>query len=59
MAGSAQPAGLQDTLKPPGAPGLVRPGGETWEPLTASLIRFFSNCGMMKAAAVAAVQSAK
>ena len=29
-----------------GAPGLA---SETWEPLTANLIRFFSNCGVMKA----------
>jgi len=32
---------------------------ETWEPLTANLIRFFSNCGVMKAAVEAAMQSAK
>jgi hypothetical protein len=59
MAGAAQPAGLPGTLEPPGAPSLVRRGGETREPLTASLVRFFSNCGMMKAAVNAAVQSAK
>jgi hypothetical protein len=29
------------------------------EPLTAGLIRFFSDCGVMKAAVNAAVQSAK
>ena len=40
----------------PGAPGLA---SETWEPLTASLIRFFSKCGMMNAVVNAAVQSAK
>jgi len=59
MAGAAQPTGLPDTLEPPGAPGLVRRGGETMEPLTAGLIRFFSDCGVMKAAVNAAVQSAK
>jgi hypothetical protein len=31
---------------------------ETWEPLTASLIRFFSNCGVMKAAVDAEVKAA-
>jgi hypothetical protein len=35
------------------------PAAETWEPLTASLIRFFSNCGVMKAAADAALQAGK
>jgi hypothetical protein len=39
----------------PGAPepALSLPKGldsETWEPLTANLVRFFSNCGVMKAA---------
>jgi hypothetical protein len=44
-----------EDARSPGAPepalslskGLV---SETWEPLTANLIRFFSNCGVMKAA---------
>jgi hypothetical protein len=38
----------------PGAPGLA---SETWEPLTANLIRFISNCGAMKAAVAGAVQA--
>jgi hypothetical protein len=42
--------------EPAGAPGLA---SETWEPLTANLIRFFSNCGVMKAAVDAAMQTAK
>jgi hypothetical protein len=32
---------------------------ETWEPLTANLIRFFSNCGVMKAAVSAAVKAGR
>ena len=32
---------------------------ETFEPLTANLVRFISNCGVMKAAVTAAVQAAK
>jgi hypothetical protein len=32
---------------------------EAGEPLTASLVRFFSNCGVMKAAVNAAIQAAK
>jgi hypothetical protein len=32
---------------------------ESWEPLTASLIRFSSNCGLMKAAVTAAVQAGR
>ncbi len=31
---------------------------ETWEPLTANLIRFFSNCGVMKAAVDAEIKAA-
>jgi hypothetical protein len=38
----------------PGAPGLA---AETWEPLSANLVRFFSNCGVMKAAVAVAVQA--
>jgi hypothetical protein len=40
----------------PDAPGLA---SETREPLTASLIHFFSNCGVMKAAVAASMQAAK
>jgi hypothetical protein len=40
----------------PGAPG---PASESLEPLTGNLIRFFSNCGAMKAAVGAGVQAAK
>ncbi|MGA3136913.1 MAG: hypothetical protein ABSC88_13070 [Terracidiphilus sp.] len=40
----------------PSAPRLVSEAGE---PLTASLVRFFSNCGVMKAAVNAAIQAAK
>ena len=43
MAGIAQPKGLPDSL----------------EPLTANLIRFYSNCGVMKAVVNAAVQLVK
>ena len=43
----------------PYTPGLVRRDEETREPLTAGLIRFFSNCGMMKAAVTAAVQAGR
>jgi len=38
-----------------GAPGLA---SETWEPLTANLIRFFSNCGVMKAVVDAEIKAA-
>jgi hypothetical protein len=44
-------------LKMASVPGFVRSGGETREPLTAGLIRFFSNCGVMKAAVNATVQA--
>jgi hypothetical protein len=50
MAGIAQPD------RSPGAPGLA---SETWEPLTSGLIRFFSNCGVMKAAVTAAMQAGR
>jgi hypothetical protein len=55
MAGASGPVRSPGSPEP-GAPGLA---SETWEPLTASLIRFFSNCGMMKAVVNAAVQLAK
>ncbi len=42
--------------QPLGAPGLA---SETWEPLTANLIRFFSNCGVMKTAVDAAAQAGR
>jgi hypothetical protein len=45
-----------DAPEPAGAPGLA---SETGEPLTASLVRFFSNCGVMKAAVDAAIHAAK
>jgi len=38
-----------------GAPGLA---SETWEPLTANLIRSFSNCGVMKAVVDAEIKAA-
>jgi hypothetical protein len=46
----------------PGAPepALSLPKGldsETWEPLTANLVRFFSNCGVMKAAVGAGMRT--
>jgi hypothetical protein len=44
MAELKRPAGLPTQL---GAPGLA---SETWEPLTANFIHFFSDCGVMKAA---------
>jgi hypothetical protein len=40
----------------PSAPGLA---SATWEPLTADLVRFFTNCGAMKAATDAALQAGK
>ncbi|MFY9855197.1 MAG: hypothetical protein WAK26_15100 [Terracidiphilus sp.] len=48
----------------PGSPRTgLRPWGEgfgpeTWEPLTGNLIRFFSNCGVMKAAVDAEIKAA-
>jgi hypothetical protein len=39
-------------------PGAPVPNTGTWEPLTANLIRFFSNCGVMKAAVDAEVAAA-
>jgi hypothetical protein len=50
---------LRMTGVQPGAPGLNRRDGESREPLTAGLIRFFSDCGVMKAAVNAAVQAAR
>ena len=38
--------------------GTPEPGTAIGEPLTASLIRFFSNCGVMKAAVDAEVKAA-
>jgi hypothetical protein len=46
-------------LRMAGAPGLNRSGEETREPLTAGLVRFFSNCGVMKAAVTAAIQAGR
>jgi hypothetical protein len=46
-------------LAPPqvvGAPGL---DSETWEPLTADLIRFFSHCGVMKSAVETDLEAAR
>ena len=56
MAGATRPAAR---FGRPDVPGVVRSGGETLEPLTANLVRFFADCGVMKAAVDAAVQSAK
>jgi hypothetical protein len=56
MADATRPAGQPGLLN---APGVIRGRGETLEPLTANLIRLFSDCGVMKAAVDAAVQSAK
>jgi hypothetical protein len=56
MAGAARPAGRSGRLD---ASDVVRSGGETLEPLTANLIRFFADCGVMKAAVDAGVQSAR
>jgi hypothetical protein len=52
LAQAAKPDGFTKQL---GAPGL---DPETWEPLTENLIRFFSNCGVMKAAVEAAIKAA-
>ena len=43
----------------PSAPSLNRRDGESREPLTAGLIHFFSNCGVMKAAVTTAMQAAR
>ena len=51
---SAEMVGNHET-NPPSVSG---PDSETWEPLTANLIRFFSNCGVMKAAVDAGVKAA-
>jgi hypothetical protein len=40
----------------PGMLGAPGPASETWEPLTDSLVRFFSNCGVMKAVVDGAVR---
>ena len=40
-------------------PGAPEPDSGTMEPLTANLVRFLSNCGVMKAAADAAIQAGK
>jgi hypothetical protein len=40
----------------PAAPGLAAEAGE---PLTGNLVRFFSSCGVMKAAVSAAMEAAK
>ncbi|MGB7985571.1 MAG: hypothetical protein WCF54_10455 [Terracidiphilus sp.] len=48
---ATQPVGSTIQL---GAPG---PDFRTWEPLTANLIRFFANCGVMKAAVEAEIKS--
>jgi hypothetical protein len=67
--GTPDPGSPRTGLRPwggdPGSPrtGLRSGGGdldsETREPLTANLIRFFSDCGVMKAAVTTAVRSAK
>ena len=43
----------------PDTPGRDLRAGETREPLTAGLIRFFSNCGVMKAAVDTAMQAGR
>jgi hypothetical protein len=53
MAKNTLPADLRTK---PGAPGL---DSETREPLTSNLVRFFSNCGVMKSAVSAAEQAAR
>ncbi|MGO9336105.1 MAG: hypothetical protein ACLPY1_01225 [Terracidiphilus sp.] len=56
MAGlrSVSPAGESAAqTRVPGAPGLA---SETWEPLTGSFVRFFSDCGVMKAVVDGAVR---
>ncbi len=57
MAGRVRPEATSLAL----ANGLARPGlaTETLEPLTGNLVRFFSTCGVMKAAVNAAAQAAK
>jgi hypothetical protein len=42
-----------------GQPGASSPGSATLKPLTGDFIRFFSNCGVMKAAVEAAVEAGK
>jgi hypothetical protein len=60
---------MAETIRPaaagPGSPWTgLRPWGGgldsgSWQPLTANFIRFFSNCGVMKAAVSAAVRSGR
>jgi hypothetical protein len=52
-------AGYQMVRCGKGVGGFLSLAPESGEPLTASLLRFSSNCGMMKAAAHAAVQAGK
>src|SRR5271157_5942578 len=52
MASATRPAWLVE-------PGAAIVTSETGQPLTGSLVRFFSNCGMMKAATDGAIQAAR
>jgi hypothetical protein len=54
---AALTAGLTNQLGAPG-PWGGGPDSGTWEPLTASLIRFFSNCGAMKVGVEAEIKGA-
>ena len=56
-AGAPEPVLSLSKARPELAEGGL--ASETWEPLTADLIRFFSNCGAMKAAVDAAVQAGR
>jgi hypothetical protein len=62
MAGATQPAGSptvrETALRLPGT-GAPDSAPEPREPLTSGLIRFFSDCGFMKAAADAAVRAGR
>jgi hypothetical protein len=57
--GELKMAQRRPTLEGPNLPGAPGLDSETWEPLTANLVRFFSNSGVMKAAVDGAVQAGR
>jgi hypothetical protein len=54
--GALQVASLPSSA-PVGVPAVLVPGSQSREPLTGSLVRFFSKCGVMKSAVDAALQA--
>ncbi len=53
----AQGSGAMQTAEA-AQPGVAAPDSGPWQPLTANLIRFFSDCGVMKAAVDAGIRAA-